>query len=74
MDSIRLTNHLPNNHTLLVLPCFRHWDVPTGYCLHTMKGHTATVNAVVITGDGCKAVSGASDMAIKVWNTDTASR
>jgi len=39
-----------------------------------MKGHTATINAVVITTDGCKTASGASDTAIKVWNTDLTSR
>lgn len=53
---------------------FRHWDVPTGKCLHTMTGHTASVNAVLISSDGSKAVSGSSDTTIRVWNTDSASR
>ena len=69
-----LPNYSNNLYTPLILPCVRHWDVPTGHCLHTMKGHTATVNAVMITSDGCKAVSGASDTAVKVWNTDPTSR
>lgn len=53
---------------------FRHWHVPTGKCLHTMTGHTASVNAVLISSDGSKAVSGSSDTTARVWNTDTTSR
>ena len=52
----------------------REWYVPTGRCLHIMKGHTAAVNAVAITANGFKAVTGSSDSTIKVWNTDPSSR
>ena len=52
----------------------RHWCVSTGKCLHTMTGHTASVNAVLISSDGSKTISGSSDTTVRVWNTDPASR
>ena len=53
---------------------YREWHVPTGHCLHVMKGHTAAVNSVTVTTNGFKTVSGSSDSTIKVWNTDVESR
>lgn len=52
----------------------RLWRVSTAECLHVMTGHTAAVNAVVVTTDGAKTVSGSADGTVKVWSTDTASR
>ena len=52
----------------------RHWYVPTGECLHTMTGHTASVNAVLISSNGSKIVSASSDAMVKVWNSDPPSR
>ena len=52
----------------------RRWYVPTGHCLHTMKGHSAAVNAVAMTCDGNKAISGSSDRTIKIWNSDPESK
>lgn len=34
------------------------WDLETGKLLQTLEGHTDLVNAVVITSNGCRAVSG----------------
>ena len=48
--------------------------MPTAECIHVMKGHTGAVNAVTVTGDGSKTVSGSSDTTVKVWNTDPNSR
>ena len=53
---------------------YRHWYVLTGECLHTMTGHTAAVNAVLIDCDGLKTISGSSDTTVRVWNTDPSSR
>ena len=39
-----------------------------------MQGHTAVVNAVAVTADGCKTISAASDATVKVWNTNQTSR
>ena len=39
-----------------------------------MQGHTAEVNAVVMTTDGNKAASGSADSTIMVWNVDRNSR
>ena len=48
--------------------------MPTGEAMYTMPGHTAAVNAVAVTGDGCKTISGSFDTTIKFWNTDISSR
>ena len=48
--------------------------MPTAECLHAMQGHTAAVNAVAVTADGCKTISAASDATVKVWNTNQSSR
>ena len=39
-----------------------------------MTGHTAAVNAVLISSDGSKIVSGSSDATVKIWNSDPTSR
>ena len=52
----------------------RHWYVSTGECLNTMTGHTASVDAVLISSDGSKAISGSLDTTVRVWNTDCTSR
>ena len=52
----------------------RYWHVPSAECVHEMKGHTAAVTAVAVTGDGSKTVSASSDATVKVWNTDQSSR
>ena len=39
-----------------------------------MAGHTAAVNAVLVSRDGSKTVSAASDATVRVWNSDHTSR
>ena len=41
---------------------------PGGALLRTFAGHTGTVNAVAITPDGRRFVSGSSDKTLKVWD------
>lgn len=61
--------------SFLFLFCpLRLWHVATAECVHVMTGHTAAVNAVVMTTDGTKTVSGSADGTIKVWSTDINSR
>ena len=49
----------------------RVWDVESGQCLHTLKGHTDSVNAVSLTPDGRRAVSGSEDKTLRVWDVET---
>jgi WD40 repeat protein len=47
------------------------WDISTGECLHTLKGHQGRVWAVAFTPDGQTLVSGSSDKTIKLWDLST---
>lgn len=48
----------------------RLWDLETGQCLATLKGHSDEVNCVQITPDGRFAVSGSDDKTVKVWDLE----
>jgi WD40 repeat protein len=47
----------------------RVWDLASGQCTRTLKGHTGWVwaVAVAVTADG-RAVSGSSDETLRVWD------
>lgn len=47
------------------------WELATGKCLHTMKGHTSVVRSVALTSDAGRAVSGSEDQTLKVWELVT---
>ncbi|ATL68732.1 TIR domain-containing protein [Nocardia terpenica] len=49
----------------------RMWDVGTGRPVGELKGHTDTVGALAITGDGRRLVSGSGDGTIRIWDLDT---
>lgn len=49
------------------------WDVETGRCLTTLKGHTDKVWGVAITADGRRAVSGSVDKTVRIWDVETSS-
>jgi len=44
---------------------------PSGLLMRTLEGHTDSVNAVAVTPDGKKAVSGSGDMTLKVWDIES---
>ena len=44
------------------------WDLASGAELHTLSGHTDSVNAVAVTADGQRAVSASDDNTLKVWD------
>lgn len=46
------------------------WDLQRGSALQTMKGHSASVNALAVTPDGKKAVSAGADGRLKVWDLE----
>jgi WD40 repeat protein len=48
------------------------WDLDTGEDLRTLAGHEAAVEAVAITSDGRRAVSGSTDNTLRVWDLETA--
>ena len=49
----------------------RSHEVEYGACLRTLEGHTDWVNAIALSSDGRRVVSGSRDKTIKLWNLDT---
>ncbi|MEW6498878.1 MAG: hypothetical protein AB1589_41230, partial [Cyanobacteriota bacterium] len=44
---------------------------PGGRLLRTLSGHSSSVEAVAVTADGKRAISGSNDNTVKVWNLET---
>jgi WD40 repeat protein len=53
------------------IPITASLTTPDGNLLRTLTGHDDPVNAVAITPDGQKAVSGSGDKTLKVWELNT---
>jgi len=47
------------------------WEVSTGQCLKTLRGHTDKVWSVAFSSDGQTLVSGSQDETVKIWNLKT---
>lgn len=47
------------------------WDVTTGYCLKTLKGHTEWVRAITPSVDGRWLLSAGNDMISRLWDANT---
>ena len=45
------------------------WELRTGLCVKTLRGHTAPVLAIQAQGD--RLVSGSGDKTIRIWRVDT---
>lgn len=45
----------------------RVWDLTTGNCLHTLRGHTSTVRCLKMS-DANTAISGSRDTTLRVWD------
>jgi F-box and WD-40 domain protein CDC4 len=48
----------------------RVWDLSTGVCLHTLRGHTSTVRCLKMS-DANTAISGSRDTTLRVWDIRT---
>ena len=47
------------------------WDVPKGYCVDTLKGHTDAVYAFHFSPDGNEIVSAGADNTVRIWDVST---
>jgi WD40 repeat protein len=43
----------------------------TGKCLHTLEGHSVSVNAMAITPNGKQALSASGDETLKLWDLNS---
>ncbi|PHH72239.1 hypothetical protein CDD80_4672 [Ophiocordyceps camponoti-rufipedis] len=48
----------------------RVWDLKTGACLHTLRGHTSTVRCLKM-ADANTAISGSRDTTLRIWDIRT---
>ncbi|KAG5977876.1 hypothetical protein E4U55_006466 [Claviceps digitariae] len=48
----------------------RVWDLKTGACLHTLRGHTSTVRCLKM-ADSNTAISGSRDTTLRIWDIKT---
>ncbi|QUC22205.1 uncharacterized protein UV8b_06446 [Ustilaginoidea virens] len=48
----------------------RVWDLKTGACLHTLRGHTSTVRCLKM-ADSTTAISGSRDTTLRIWDIRT---
>ncbi|KAG9027066.1 hypothetical protein FRB95_008167 [Tulasnella sp. JGI-2019a] len=44
------------------------WDVTTGYCLHSLKGHSSTIRCLKVLDGRPIVVSGSRDTTLRVWD------
>ncbi|KAF9359649.1 hypothetical protein BGX26_011803, partial [Mortierella sp. AD094] len=49
----------------------RLWDVDTGDCIHTFRGHSDSIWSVVYSPKGVQIASGSWDWSVRLWDTDT---
>lgn len=52
---------------------FKLWQVETGQCLYTFRGHQGDVTALAFSPDGSYVVSGSADKTLKLWNVTSTS-
>ncbi|KAL7420179.1 hypothetical protein Q5752_005145 [Cryptotrichosporon argae] len=46
------------------------WDVETGLCLFSLRGHTSTIRCLKVLNDRPIAVSGSRDCTLRVWDVE----
>ncbi|KAH9854912.1 WD40 repeat-like protein [Lenzites betulinus] len=46
----------------------RIWDVKSGYCIYTLRGHTSTIRCLKVLHGRPIAVSGSRDRTVRVWD------
>ncbi|OCH84771.1 WD40 repeat-like protein [Obba rivulosa] len=46
----------------------RVWDVKSGYCIYTLRGHTSTIRCLKVLHGRPIAVSGSRDKTVRVWD------
>lgn len=46
------------------------WDLASGRESSTLTGHSDSVNGVVVTSDGSRALSASSDNTLKIWDLE----
>jgi WD40 repeat protein len=54
-----------------MLSTMKLWEVATGRCLQTFKGHERGVRCVCLSADGNHALSGSTDKELKLWEVTT---
>jgi len=73
-DSIKILKYTPNGKMIVSGSddyTIKSWDIETGECLNTFKGHCGSINTLAITSDSQTIISGSDDYTIKLWDIET---
>ena len=65
----------PDNPNIVVSSSYdktiKTWDITSGSCLSTLRGHSAVVRSVCFSSDGKKLTSGSEDSTVRNWDPAT---
>ena len=75
-DYVKCVAFKPDNPNIVVSgsndKTIKTWDITSGSCLSTLRGHSGVVRSVCFSSDGKKLTSGSSaDMTARNWNPAT---
>ena len=74
-DWVRCVAFKPDNPNILVSgssdKTIKTWDITSGSCLSTLRGHTDGVWSVCFSSDGKQLTSGSKDKTVRNWDLAT---
>ena len=72
---VRCVAFKPDNPNILVSgssdKTIKTWDITSGSCLSTLRGHSAVVRSVCFSSDGKKLMKSSEDSTVRNWDPAT---
>ena len=74
-DRVNCVAFKPDNPNIVVSgsddKTIKTWDITSGSCLSTLRGHTDFVKSVCFSSDGKELTSGSDDTTVRKWDLAT---